>query len=85
MPRIPTVRIKHPDGYAIINADRFDPTVHEKWQETPSGGGVPQSPEDVDALGKAEAAEWLEALNLDVPKTVQERRDMLKRALFVAA
>lgn len=87
MARIPTIRIKHPHprGYAIINADRFDPREHEEWTDTPSGGGVPRSPEDVDALGKVEAGEWLEALGLDVPKSVGERRAALKRALFVEA
>lgn len=31
--QVPTVKIKHPDGYAIINAADFDPKAHEEYAE----------------------------------------------------
>lgn len=30
MSALPTVRIKHPDGYAVINEADFDPAKHER-------------------------------------------------------
>jgi hypothetical protein len=38
---IPTLKIKSTDGYTLINADEFDPSVHERW-EAPA---VPEVPE----------------------------------------
>lgn len=29
--KLETVKIKHGDGFAVINADEFDPKKHEKW------------------------------------------------------
>jgi hypothetical protein len=34
---LPTVRIKHPDGYAIINESDFDAAVHEIYEDQTHG------------------------------------------------
>lgn len=34
--RIPTKKIKHDDGYCIINESDFDPDVHEPYDEVPA-------------------------------------------------
>jgi hypothetical protein len=37
MARLPTVKVKHPDGYAIINLRDFDPAKHEAYEEPETG------------------------------------------------
>jgi hypothetical protein len=34
MSQVPTVRVKHADGYMVINAADFDPSVHQPFDET---------------------------------------------------
>jgi hypothetical protein len=33
MSELPTVRIQHLDGYAIINRSDFDPAIHQLYEE----------------------------------------------------
>lgn len=33
MSQLETVKIKHPAGYAIINKDDYDPSVHQLFEE----------------------------------------------------
>lgn len=39
---LPTIKIKHGDGFMRINESDFDPSVHEPWEEperAPNAGG----------------------------------------------
>jgi len=44
---------------------------------------VPQSPDDIDQLGKGDVREYLEAHGVDdIPSKVGEMRDLLKQVMF---
>lgn len=44
---------------------------------------APQSPDDIDQLGKADVREYLEAHGVDeIPGKVGEMRDLLKQVMF---
>lgn len=77
--RIQTVRIPADNrhGYKIINAD--DPRA------VPAPSDVPASPEDIDALKKADLIGWLEAHNADTSGKVSDLRPRLKSIMFVGA
>lgn len=51
----------------------------------PQPAGVPVMPEDIDAMGKADVRELIEAHGAEVPKgaTVADMRDTLKRIMFI--
>lgn len=51
----------------------------------PQPAGIPATPEYIDAMGKADVRELIEAHGAEVPKgaTVADMRDMLKRIMFV--
>lgn len=40
--KVPTVKIKHKDGYAIINESDFDPDKHELFDAKPKKSGRPR-------------------------------------------
>lgn len=47
---LPTIRIKHPDGYAIINVSDFDPSIHAAFDSAPASDGV--------AIAKGPRGKW---------------------------
>lgn len=81
--KIPTVKIKSGDDYAVINEADFDAAKHELFEAAPKAD-VPDR-EAIAAMPKGEVREWLEAHGADVPKgaTVDEMRAALIAAVFV--
>lgn len=81
--QIPTVKIKSGDGYAVINAEDFDPKTHTAVDEAPKSD-VPDR-DAIATMPKGEVRDWLEAHGADVPKgaTVDEMRAALVETMFV--
>lgn len=82
MPRIPTAEIEIDGRRKIINAD--DPRVQEcAARQAPS---VPESPEDVAGLKKAEVVAFLDAHGSDFDKAakVDDLRALLIETMFVS-
>lgn len=86
---IPTVRVRRdgPRGWHIINADTFNPALHQLWSEDAPAAPVLPSREIIATMGKAEVREWLEAHGAEVPKgrTVAEMRADLLALMFLEA
>ena len=44
---IETIKVKHPDGFMIINADDFDPARHERFGADPETARIQGTPEEL--------------------------------------
>jgi|AACY02.3.fsa_nt_gi hypothetical protein len=73
------------------NKDGFEPGQDLTFADllTMRGGkveakpAVPQSPDEIDDMKKAEVKEWLDAHGADTSGNVGEMRDRLKSVMFV--
>ena len=58
MGTVPTMRVKHPDGFVTINETDFDATIHERFEqsEEPAPGAADESASTGEATTEEEAA-----------------------------
>lgn len=87
---IPTIKIKHPDGYAVINAEDFDPSKHEEWTDGKEAVQQEEGPQEVTRetigeMAKADVVEMLEAHGVEVNtrQRVDTLRDQLIALMFL--
>lgn len=76
---LPTVKIKHPGGYAIINESDFVEGEHELFVEKPETDEEKKAREDAEAKAAAEAADKAaprdaKGLRLDGPTEAEYRK-----------
>ncbi len=75
-----TVKIKHPDGYAVINKSDFDADRHELYGNEEAGGAITRG--SLSKMRKDDMAELLETYGADTTGTAAELRERLESLLF---
>lgn len=78
MPVVPTVKIKHDQGFCIINESDFDPKVHELFDKKEEPVEKTPGESDYASLTKNELQDLIEESTGDRPKPALNKSALIE-------